>query len=1042
MLRLFYLRKLYTFAARIIVYNKFKMRAFIIFIVFFISVASAQTAYTRQSDIVLTGMVTDHQGEPLPGATVRIENTQFGTVTDADGRYLLRGRWKKGNMIVFSFIGMKDVREKYTGQKVQDAAMQQDTKSLDEVVVVARQNINELDIRAKSGVVQSVDMGRLNSKPMIDMSLALQGSVPGLIVTNTGDLGSKPEIRIRGNSSFREGDAANEPLYVMDGQVISSDAFMTLNPADIKEIKVLKDAVACALYGIKAANGVIEITSLRGNPDGRTTTNYSFNMGITTRGRRGIEMMDTDEKLELERRLQNVSTPGYRYSEDYYRKYYPTAPNLDEMIAYGRGVLDSLRTINTDWFDELIHCNIYQRHNLSVRGGTEKTSYYVSVNYAQQGGRVPGNDTQRFTARMSLDQMLGKWGYLSLSADAGYSETDTPNGSSYSPTDLVYQLNPYETKDGTLVSFSNETSDYTYKDLLSQYQSKSTDKRGGVSGSLNLEPFKGFNIDAVAGIDMVLNEGMTLVPSTSIEERQSGVPEEERGKLTKQKRVTTNVSSNVRVTYNKIFNEKHDFTVGGNMDYYMTDDDEVSIIGYGVGTRMSPANINQSITGNRKPSVGSTKEKTAQLGVGLVAGYSFDSTYDFFATYKADASSVLPKDKRWNAAWAVGLGWTLSRYPFLKDNKVLSRLNLKASYGRMANLAGVSASSTIGTFSYSTNYYGDSRLLQLLALYNTGLKAEQTASTDFSMSMEFFKRFTLDANIYRRETSDALLDVPVPLSNGFGTMKRNIGVLRNEGYELSASLRLLDRQDLRFSIGGSLAYNRNKVVDLYYTERLYASDDKVPDYEVGKSYDMIYGLKSLGINPVTGLPVFEGPDGSEVDVQDAMKRENIVALGHGTPPYSGTLNLSFSYRDFDLDMDFYYVFGGIKIYDYSYVRWKDDANKNAIKGQVDNMWFQRGDEGKTYHSPFYSSAAIEALDYPNTKTVGKSDYLKLSMVSLRYRVPHKFLEKNCNFIKYANVAFQASNLFMITPYEESDPETGSLAGTMQPVLTINLSLTF
>ncbi len=163
-------------------------------------------------------------------------------------------------------------------------------------------------------------------------------------------------------------------------------------------------------------------------------------------------------------------------------------------------------------------------------------------------------------------------------------------------------------------------------------------------------------------------------------------------------------------------------------------------------------------------------------------GYSFDNTYDLFATYKADASSILPESKRWNAAWAIGLGWTISQYPFLKDNNVISRLNLKASYGRMANLAGVSASSTIGTFSYSTDYYGNARLLQLLALYNTDLKAEQTASTDISLSVELFKRLTLDANIYRRETSDALLDVPVPLSNGFSTMKRNIGVLRNEGY--------------------------------------------------------------------------------------------------------------------------------------------------------------------------------------------------------------------------------------------------------------------
>lgn len=1016
------------------------MKAAIIFLFIGLSVF---TTYAQQGDIVLAGRVTDHQDEPLPGATIRVKGTPFGTVADADGRYLLRGKWKENDLILFSFIGMKETCVKYTGQKVQNAVMQQDTKELSEVVVVARQNINELDIRAKSGVVQRVDVKRLNSKPMIDMSLALQGAVPGLIITNTGDLGSKPEIRIRGNSSFRKGDVANEPLYVMDGKVISSDAFLTLNPADIQEIKVLKDAVACALYGIKAANGVIEITSQRGNPDGKLTTNYSFNMGITTRGRRGIKMMDTEEKLELERRLQNKSTPGYRYSEDYYRKYYASAPNLNELIAEGRQVIDSLKNIHTDWFDELIHCNIYQRHNLSVKGGTDKTSYYVSANYAQQGGRIPGNDTQRFTARMSLDQKLGDWGYFSLSTDAGYSATDTPNGSSKSPADLVYQLNPYETKIGKLVSYSKESSEYTFDDLLNQYRGKSSDKRGGVSGSLNLMPFKALKIDAVMGIDFLLNESLTLVPSTSIAERETGVAVAERGKLTKEKNATANISSNIRVTYNKLFAKRHDLTIGGNMDYYMIRKDNVSAMGYGVGNQMSLNAVNHSISGIRKPKVGSLLEKTAQLGFGIVMGYSFDATYDLFATYKVDASSVLPQSKRWNEAWAVGLGWTPSRYSFLKDSKVITHLNLKGSHGRMANLSGVSASATIGTFSYSSRYYGNIRLLQLLGFYNTDLKPEQTTSTDFSLSVEFFKRLTLGLNLYRRETSDALLDVPIPLSNGFNIMKRNIGVLRNEGYELNAAIKVLDTPDCRAFLRGSLAYNRNKVVSLYYTDRLYTSAEAlVPDYEVGKAYNMLYGLKSLGINPITGLPVFQGADGSEIPATQNPARENFIALGYNTSPYSGSFNLSFSYREFDFDMDFYYVFGGVKRYSYSYVRSADDANKNAIQGQLQNMWFQRGDEGKTYHSPFYISPAGASLREANTNTVGKSDYLRLSMLSLRYRVPHLFLEKNCRFIKYANVAFQASNLFMLTPYKESDPETGSLAGTMQPVLTINLSLTF
>lgn len=480
------------------------------------------------------------------------------------------------------------------------------------------------------------------------------------------------------------------------------------------------------------------------------------------------------------------------------------------------------------------------------------------------------------------------------------------------------------------------------------------------------------------------------------------------------------------------------------MDYYLTDQDNVSITGYGVGTQMSPAAINQSITGNRKPSVGSLKEKSAQVGLGLVFGYSFDSTYDLFATYKADASSILPADKRWNAAWAVGAGWTPSRYGFLRDSRVITSLNLKASYGKMANLAGVSSASAIGTFSYSTDFYGDARLLELLAFYNTDLKPEQTESIDAGLSLELFKRVTLGVNFYRRDTEDALLSVPIPLSNGFSTMLRNIGVLRNEGYELYASVKAVDRDSWRLWLRGSLAYNRNKVMDLYYADRIYASAESIiPDYEVGKAYDMLYGLESLGIDPITGLPVFRGADGREIPATETPTKENIVALGHSTPPYSGSINVSLSYRSFDLDMDFYYVFGGVRPYNYSYVRTTDDANKNAIRGQVSDMWFKRGDEDKIYHSPFFSSSAIASLNYANTMTVGKSDYFKMSMLSLRYRISSAWLERNCGgVIKYASVAFQASNLFMITPYKESDPETGSLAGTMQPVLTFNLSLTF
>ena len=987
---------------------------------------------------LLVGQVTDEAGEPLPGANVYMRgDIGNGTSTDANGYYSLELPGGKDIIVEASFLGMKTTSIEYIGQAEQDFVLRPDDNMMIEAVVTGRQNINDVDIRAKAGVINVVDVKRMQDKPMIDMSLSLQGAAPGLVVTNRGDLGTKPEIRIRGNTSFREGDTANEPLYVLDGQVISSDAFMTLNPMDIADIKILKDAVACALYGTKAANGVIEITSVRGT-NGETLVTYNFNGGVTMRGRRAVPMMDSAEKLELERLLKNPEAPGYLYSEDYYRRYYPNNPNLDQMIAEGQAVLDKLRQTNTDWFKTLLRNDFYQRHNLSVRGGNSKTSYYASANYSYQGGQIPGNDVSRFTGRISLDQAVGKRGYVSLSVNGGYSKADSPNGSSYSPSSLVYELNPYESPEsGELWSYPNRT----YDDLVYQYDRTSTEKRFGTTASINLEPLDGLQVDAVAGIDLVLSESLELIPSTAYEEINSGAAENERGRLTKAKNTNTNITTNVRVTYNKIIG-KHDFTVGANTDYYWDDIDNMSLTGYGVGTQKSAAAINQSLEGSRKVSISNLHEKTAQVGIGVLGGYTFDETYDVFGTYKADASSILPKDKRWNAAWAVGAGWNVKSY--FKDWNPVSALRFKASYGRTANLAGVSPALAMATFSYLDDSYGDTRLLELMSLYNDSLKPEQTVSTEAGVSFGLFNVVSFDVGWYNRVTEDALLDVPIPSSNGFTTLKRNIGVLSNSGIEASVSARILDMNDLRLNLRFSIAYNENKVIDLYDGDRLYTSEDAIiPDFEVGKAYDMLYGPISLGLDPMTGLPVFQGADGREIQADETLTRDDMVALGHSVPPYSGTINLSFTWKNLEFDADFYYVFGGVKQYAYSYVRYYDDANKNAVKGQVDNMWFKPGDQNKMYHTPFYSSSVIENLTaWPNSKSIGSSDYLRLSMLSLRYRLSEKQLEWTKGVVKYANVALQASNLFTVTRYRESDPESGSLVGQQQPVVTLSLSLSF
>lgn len=987
----------------------------------------------------LKGVVHDAGGESLPGVTVRILNTNYASVTDMQGCFEIRGRWQQGNLIEFRCMGMRRQVVEYKGQKEIHIKMEDDTQMMGAVEVMAKANINEIDLRARSGVVQSIDMKRIESKPMIDMGLSLQGAIPGLVVVNTGELGTEPKIRIRGNSSLRKGNQTNEPLYVLDGKVIAAETFYNLNPMDIQDIKVLKDAAACALYGVKAANGVLEITSKRGS-GGETTVSYSVDMGVTTRGRRGIRMMDTAEKLELERLLQNPETPGYRYSADYFYKYHADDPNLQQLIAHGQTVLDSLAGIHTDWYQELLRNSLYQKHNVSIRGGSDRTTYFISANYTAQGGRLPGNDKQRMGMRLNLDQRLGRAGYFLLGVNGGYSRTDTPNGSSSDPASLIYELNPYEQTHGELYSHPGQT----FQDLIRQYQANSSGKDAGVSASITLNPLPGLDIAAVGGLDFLLHESEQFTPSTAYSETHSGVPEVERGIYSKAKNVTMNLSGNIRITYNRVFAGRHDLTLGANSDYYQTQLDHVSMTGYGVGTINSAAAINQSLQGNRQPKVGGMKDKTVQMGLGAVAGYTFDSTYDLYATCKWDASSVLPADKRWNSAWAIGAGWTPTAYAFLNDNPVLTNLKLKTSYGYTANLNGVSAASTVATFAYSTNTYEDQRLLELITLYNKDLKPEQTKSIDAGISIELWERFTLDVNWYNRRTEQALLDVPIPTSTGFTNLQRNIGVLQNRGIEIGVSGRLIETPEWMLRLGINMAYNSNKVLDLYYADKIYSSNEAlVPDYEIGKSYDMLYGPVSLGINPLTGYPVFWSPKDGEKQATEVLGKEDLVALGHLTPPYTGSINLSLSYKSFDLDMDFYYVHGGVQAFNYAYVRDKDDVQKNAVAGQTTGMWFRPGDEHKIYASPFNSSGIVENnMLLPNSLTVGKSDYLRLSMLSLRYRLPVRFLRKYLPFVQYANCSLRGSNLFTWTAYRESDPESGTLAGTLQPVYSVNVNLTF
>lgn len=1012
------------------------MKKAIFSVIFLLVTATSFGTESQQGKNRISGVVLSGESKaPEEYVVVYIADTNKQTLTDDQGRFSIEA--KKGETIVFNKVGFNE-RRLPVDESHMTVYLDQNSYEIEKVVVKANKNINDIDMREVAGAITTIDFTQLANRSEMDMMKLLQGQVPGLMVTSSGELGSKPVIRLRGDSSLYTSGTANEPLFVLDGIVVSSEAFLAMNPEDFEQMKILKDAAATALYGIKAANGVIEITSKRGY-QGKPSITVRAKAGITFRGPRGVEMMDSAEKLELERLLENSATPGYYYSEKFIRSKNPDAPNLNALIAAGQRALDSLRGINTDWYKELLRISSFESYSLGIRGGTEKNSYYYSLNYGRQGGRIPGNDIRRITGRVNQDYILAKLLSLSLNLGAGYSATNTPNGSDHDPGSLIYNLNPYERKTdpvtgapGKLISYP----DRTYSDLINQYSKFSTNKRFEGSAMMRWEILEGLDISAVGGADYLLKESKGIVPRDAYS--QTKVPDVAKGSLSQEKGTEFNVSTNVRINYTKTLGD-HDFTVSANSDSYYLSYDDMGVRGYGLPSKLNTiAGINQGLTESYRPTLSGRRHKELQVGFGGAASYSYNSTYEVYGSYKADASSLLPSDKRWNSAWAVGVGWSLGRYPIFIKAKVLTDIKIRASYGFTASMAGIDAASTVPTFNYTDNIYGEGRIFNLKALYNTLLRPQQTKSINVGADIVLFHRFTLGVDFYNNRTKDVLMDMPVAPSNGFDKMMKNIGSLSNTGVEVKLSGDVINAGKWRWNTSLSFSWNKNIVIELYGTDALYTGDSLLPDYEVGQPVGTMWGLKSLNINPMDGMPSFETPDGREITHKDKLTRDDFSVLGYSTPPYMGFFNNSISYGPFNLSFDIYFSFGGIASASYTYVRDTASVIQNAVANQTKDMWFKKGDNGKIYPTAFVPTGGYEQLAQPSTMNIYKTDFIRLNNIQFNYRMPSKALKKLGGFIKFMNFNIQAQSLYTYRPQKDKS----SVMDALQPVLTFGINITF
>lgn len=1029
-------------------------------------------SFLTAQNIRVGGTIRDTLGNPILGVSIYNKTKTIGTTTDFQGGYQIKATL--GEPLIFQAVGYRTVIKKIK-HKVLNIILQEKRVGLANVAIKARSNINDIDSRKATGSIVKVDVKRIMARPSMNLMEALQGQVAGLSVVSSGELGKPLKIRIRGNTTLSlksKTDAkkedqeyldniANQPLFVLDGQIITAEVFANLNPQDIKEIKVLKDAVANALYGIKAANGVIEIATKRG-VNGKTRYNFSMQSGITFRGKPNVAMMDSAEKLAFEFLARNENTPGYKYSEEYIRGKHGSKPDLLQRIADGQKKLDSLKQINTDWFDELMRISSYHSYNLSARGGNQKNRYYVSGNFRRQGGKFEGNQISSIAARLNYDIKFSDKFTVYLNAGLGAVGSQTPNtpatsntslnyvpsvirnkvlNYSDSPSSLIYTLNPYETIDRKefLVSYPKRK----FTDLINQYSKKTDNYQVNFSTNVFLKLSDRFYLSSVLGVNYSFDNSLSIIPPTARSQISTSIPLQERGKATKNKAITSNQSINTRVNYNPFLGEHHDIAFSANIDYLKSSSNTIMISGYGLPNKMQSARgINNDIAGRRRARTSSTNVSTVQVGFGLSLLYTFMNRLEMYGSYKADAASLMPAEKRWNYFSSVGLGYVVlpNREKFL-----LNYFKIKATYGITASLAGIKPSMAVPTYAYGRDTYLGYRDFSLENLFNKDLKPERNTTINIGFDARIFKAVNVSVQAYNRRTDEMLLEVPIPPSNGFALQLRNVGVLRNRGVEITFSGYLLKRQNFSWHTSFNVGYNESKVLDLYDGDELFLQDYKYPTYKEGVSPDVVYGLVDLGISTLDGVPRYRRADGSVFHGGDEKpNREDFIILGRRTPPFQGGWFHHFQYKNWWLSVDLYYNFGGIAKYaTQTVIQDRNDVIQNGVKGQLKETWFKVGDYQKRYKNLFYNRGNIYGnLGYASTRNTGATDFVRINNITLRYRLSEKNVRKILPFFQGIHLSAQLKNIATFSNFAGGDPEAANLVGAIQPITTFSLNISF
>ncbi|RRD69930.1 SusC/RagA family TonB-linked outer membrane protein [Tannerella forsythia] len=1025
------------------------------------------------------GTVVDEQGEPVIEASIVLKTDRTkGTISDIDGKFTLSV--PNGSTLVFSFVGFKT--QEAVAQPNMKITMMGDTETLDEVIVVAYGTAKKSSF---TGSATSVGSQRLEMRPISNVSQAITGAAPGVQTTlGSGQPGSSLDIRIRGFGSV---NASNKPLYIVDGSPYTGD-ISDLNPADIENLTILKDAASTSLYGSSAGNGVVLITTKKGKgqsrkPIVRVTSSWGTSMrGIPEYERVGI--MDYypmmwkqlyNSYIYADKPLSEAAAAAQASKAVFEElKYNPFKGVKGEEIVGADGKLNPSATSllygdDTDWEKAITRSANRSEYGISLSQQGEKSDSYASLNYLKDNGYVFKTMFERFSGRVNANYKATEWlkGGVNISAfrtKSTYSrgdETGYVNPFFFSRfIGPIYPVYLHDETTGEYILDANGEKIYDYekprgKDAFSgRHILAETDynfeqiTRDGINSrmyaTVNILPELEFTVN--------LSYDNTNSHTTEYKNREVG-DSKDKGSLEKENTRSTTVNLNQLLNYKKTFSDVHNFDILLGHENYLSDYESLTsrkgkqILDnvYEYGNFITPEVLSSYTRTYRKE------------GYFTRVNYDYNNKYYGSLSFRRDGTSRFHKDKRWGNFWSVGGSWRIGQEEFMKNLTWIDDLKIRASYGQTGVDDVLDEDGYSIYYAYQTlygigwnNFENPGILFSKLG--NNTLLWETQISSDVALEFSFLERIRGSIEYFNKESKDLLFSLPLPLSSGTTSIDDNIGKVRNQGIEMDLNVDIIKNKELKWSIGFNITHFTNKILQLPPSRKEIISGTK--KLMEGRSIYDFWLRQYKGVDSADGMPLyqFDNDPGKEYvfDAKDCrvingdslttnFQKAKYDYSGSVIPKVYGGFNTTVSYRGFEFATYFAYQLGG-KSYDGAYGSLMEMDNMGGAL-HVDAMKDSWQKPGDVTNVPRLDAGQSSTIGAASTRWLTSSNALVIKSISLGYTLPKSLTNKV--FIENAKVTFAGENLFLFAKRKGLNPMrsyTGTTANVYSAARSFNVGL--